>query len=381
MVDGRARYAYDAFNRTERVETFDGHVQVNRYDPEGLRHELEEDGRLVQYIYRGDEIVAEKTEGNIIRLVRGYDLTASEADHARTYYHYASDEMGSITHVMTGQGKESAEGGKVPESTVLNRYEYDAWGNLAVCEETVGNRFRFNGQQYDPITRQYYLRARYYNPVIARFTQEDTYRGDGLNLYTYCWNNPVRYVDPSGHWCDRKENVYQGLLERERVTADMVDPDTRLRLMAEAANQVRGKTNTLDHTPELPGPVIGEQLLLPGPVEGGTLINPSDQINGNSYDINRLQKTQPYVYPENVASIKEAIAQNGPNSVPPIEIRVHNGQALVVDGHHRLEAFRELGYDRVPIRYLHNSQLGRTLPNGTYYRSIQELLNASEISN
>ena len=284
LADGRARYAYDAFNRTERVETFDGHVQVNRYDPEGLRHELEEDGRLVQYIYRGDEIVAEKTEDNIIRLIRGYDLTASEADRARTYYHYASDEMGSITHVVTGQGKESAEGGKVPESTVLNRYEYDAWGNLVVCEETVGNRFRFNGQQYDPITRQYYLRARYYNPVIARFTQEDTYRGDGLNLYTYCWNNPVRYVDPSGHWCDRKENVYQGLLERERVTADMVDPDTRLRLMAEAANQVKGKTNTLDHTPELPGPVIGEQLLLPGPVEGGT-----NEVSGSQGVIGELE--------------------------------------------------------------------------------------------
>ncbi|MBS5795044.1 MAG: hypothetical protein KIC92_09910, partial [Clostridiales bacterium] len=37
------------------------------------------------------------------------------------------------------------------------------------------------------------------NPVIGRFTQEDTYRGDGLNLYAYCANNPVYYVDPSGN--------------------------------------------------------------------------------------------------------------------------------------------------------------------------------------
>ena len=55
LADGRARYTYDAFNRTERVETFDSHVQVNRYDPEGLRHEMEEDGKLVQYIYRGEQ--------------------------------------------------------------------------------------------------------------------------------------------------------------------------------------------------------------------------------------------------------------------------------------------------------------------------------------
>lgn len=116
-------------------------------------------------------------------------------------------------------------------------------------------------------------------------------------------------------------------------------------------------------------------------IKGGAGINPSAQINGNSYDISKLLKTQPYTYPENVFSIKETIAQNGPNAVPPIEIRVHNGQALVVDGHHRLEAFRQLGYDRVPIKYLHSSQLGKTLPDGTYYRSIQELLDAVNISN
>jgi len=85
------------------------------------------------------------------RYIRSYDLIASEAESARTYYHYASDEMSNITHVAEG-------------TDVLNHYEYDAWGNTTVCEEPVENRFRFNGQQYDPITRQYYLRARFYNP-------------------------------------------------------------------------------------------------------------------------------------------------------------------------------------------------------------------------
>ncbi|MCM1126201.1 MAG: RHS repeat-associated core domain-containing protein [Lachnospiraceae bacterium] len=55
------------------------------------------------------------------------------------------------------------------------------------------------GQQYDQETGQYYLRARYYNPTVGRFIQEDTYRGDGLNLYAYCGNNPVAYYDPDGH--------------------------------------------------------------------------------------------------------------------------------------------------------------------------------------
>ena len=99
-----------------------------------------------------------------------------------------SDEMGSVTHVVEEEDRR-----------VRNCYGYDAFGNTEYAEETVRNRFRYTGQQYDSVTGQYYLRARYYNPVIGRFLQEDTYYGDGLNLYAYCRNNPVRYYDPSGH--------------------------------------------------------------------------------------------------------------------------------------------------------------------------------------
>ncbi len=94
-------------------------------------------------------------------------------------------------------------------SRVLNYYEYDAFGNTTVIRETVKNRFRYDGEQYDAVMGQYYLRARYYNPVIGRFTQEDTYYGDGLNLYAYCGNNPVGYEDPSGHdGCPVQKKVY-----------------------------------------------------------------------------------------------------------------------------------------------------------------------------
>ena len=194
LRDDKARYSYDAFNRTVKVETFDGNVQVNRYDAEGLRHEMEENGRLGRFIFHKGEAVAEQEENsNVIRLIRGSELIArsSDSESARTYYHYASDEMGSTTHIVDESGN------------VQNRYAYDAWGKIEVKEEAVPNRFTYYGQQIDPITQQYYLRARFYNPVIGRFTQEDTYRGDGLNLYAYCANNPVYYVDPSGFASDK----------------------------------------------------------------------------------------------------------------------------------------------------------------------------------
>ncbi|MDE7275033.1 MAG: hypothetical protein K2N95_18640 [Lachnospiraceae bacterium] len=195
LKDDRARYEYDAFNRNTKVETFNGNIQINRYDAEGLRHEMEENGRLVSFIFRSDEVVAEESQEDRIRYIRTGVLLASDVESARTYYHYASDEMGSITHVVDSENEE-----------ILNRYEYDAWGNLTTCEEKVHNRFKFNGQQYDPVSQQYYLRARYYNPVIGRFTQEDTYNVDGLNLYAYCRNNPVYYVDPSGNICEKRAN-------------------------------------------------------------------------------------------------------------------------------------------------------------------------------
>ena len=213
LNDGVNKYEYDAYNRMTEVRTSQGEVQVNRYDAEGLRHEMEENGRLVQFLYKGKEVVAEEGEkAGVVRYIRGLGLVSSDSEEARTYYHYASDELGSITHIVKAavhkkleedgradEGEKDESKGKDKDCQVLNRYAYDAFGNRVECEEQIENRFGFAGELYDPVSALVYLRARFYNPVIGRFLQEDNVYEDGLNLYVYCRNNPVRYVDPSGH--------------------------------------------------------------------------------------------------------------------------------------------------------------------------------------
>ena len=188
LSDGENTYLYDCLNRIAEVQTKAGDIQKNHYDAEGLRSQMEENGKLVSFVYADREVITEEDEaGAHIRYIRGHELLASDSERARTYYHYACDELGSITDITDCHG------------TVLNHYAYDAFGNRTVEEETVENRFGFAGEMMDAVTGQYYLRARFYNPVIARFLSEDTYYGDGLNLYAYCHNNPVGFVDPSGH--------------------------------------------------------------------------------------------------------------------------------------------------------------------------------------
>ena len=199
--DGRGLYRYDGFGQMTEAVMEDGSTLVCRYDAGGLRHETEENGRLVRFIYSGrDAVCEEREEGGSIRYIREHGrLAASDCEQARTYYHYACDSLGSVLYVLAGNEYESPKNGGTLQERALCSYTYDAFGRERSAAEQTENRYRYTGEQYDAITGQYYLRARYYRPETGRFTQMDPYHGDGLNLYVYAGNNPVRYVDPSGH--------------------------------------------------------------------------------------------------------------------------------------------------------------------------------------
>ena len=68
----------------------------------------------------------------------------------------------------------------------------------------VKNPIRYRGYYYDTETGLYYLQSRYYDPETCRFINADSLiiAGDylqGTNMFAYCLNNPVMYVDPSGY--------------------------------------------------------------------------------------------------------------------------------------------------------------------------------------
>ena len=186
-------FSYNSRHQQITVETESGNVQENRYDVENLRFELLENGRHTSFVYHNGELLREKGGSEKqISYHLGAGIDALQRGRELSYYH--RDEQLSIAYITGGHGE------------IKNCYLYDAFGAEVATEEQFTNRVRYTGQQYDELTEQYYLRARYYNPVLGRFMQEDVYQGDGLNLYAYCHNNPVVYYDPSGYiklnfWC------------------------------------------------------------------------------------------------------------------------------------------------------------------------------------
>ncbi|OQA03670.1 MAG: putative deoxyribonuclease RhsC [Planctomycetes bacterium ADurb.Bin401] len=64
---------------------------------------------------------------------------------------------------------------------------------------SAANRLMFTGREYDEETGLYYYRARYYNPSIGRFLSPDPIGYyDSMNLYQYCGNNSINFIDPYG---------------------------------------------------------------------------------------------------------------------------------------------------------------------------------------
>ena len=197
-------YVYDAENRLSQVSvTKDGKtsvIQQNIYNGEGQRIQKVDGDEMTNYYYQ-DGIAAYTTDAdgnqnsqNLIGTEGNVLATERFKGDDTQYYLYNKDIQGSTTSLAKEDGSADAT------------YQYTDFGETIIHgDDQAKNEVCYTGGIYDQSTGLYYLNARYYNPEDGRFMTEDTYRGDTTksetgHLYVYCANNPVNYVDPSGHF-------------------------------------------------------------------------------------------------------------------------------------------------------------------------------------
>jgi len=110
-----------------------------------------------------------------------------------TLYYLLTDHLGSSNVTASTSGDLTTELRYYPFG--LDRYD-------AGSQKTA---YRFTGQRIEETLDLYYYGARWYDPVVGRFLQPDTTvpnpgNPQSLNRYTYVYNNPLRYQDPTGHF-------------------------------------------------------------------------------------------------------------------------------------------------------------------------------------
>ena len=178
-----------AFTNTATSETY-----TYEYDAEGLRTKKISPTGTIRYHYDNNgRVIAESDASDqvIAQNIWGHKLLARKVD--TSYYYYLYNGHGDVVQILDEAGN------------IVNSYAYDEWGNIRSKMETIANPIRYAGEYFDEESGLYYLRARYYDPSIARFISRDSYEGVvanplSINQYIYCYNNPLIYCDPSGYY-------------------------------------------------------------------------------------------------------------------------------------------------------------------------------------
>jgi RHS repeat-associated protein len=154
------------------------------------------------YLYDGIHVVADTdNSGNLLRTYTygpGVDDILAMTIHGSggtTNYYYLKDLANTVLALANSSG------------SIVESYVYDAYGNVTIRNgsgtvipvSAYGNRFLFQGREYDYTTQLYHFRARWYDPETGRWLSNDPIGiSGGLNLYAFCANNPVNFVDPMG---------------------------------------------------------------------------------------------------------------------------------------------------------------------------------------
>ena len=176
---------------------------------DGLKHAyVTQNGRVVrETVYSQDSTTGEYTVFEYV-----LDFTYDESGHPLTMRRYTNPNLQN--NYITMQYVCNAQGDVVKlinNGTVYAEYTYDAWGRVLEAKETGNyhyaeiNPLRYRGYYYDNETGFYYLQSRYYDPIVKRFLNADSYGSTGqgytgYNMFVYCKNNPAKLKDNGGKY-------------------------------------------------------------------------------------------------------------------------------------------------------------------------------------
>ena len=230
-------YTYDA-NGNQITKTAEGKTETNTYDGlnqligftdgettasyaynvDGLRYEKIVDGQRINHVWDGSkQIIADVIDNQFYEAdcyIRGTNLVAKynyRNGNKSEYTYYTQNAHGDVVNLTNANGE------------VTKTYKYNAFGVEKDISESDTNAFRYCGEYYDSESGTIYLRARYYDPTIGRFISRDSFAGKNedplsLNLYTYCANNPIVNIDPTGHFWNIVVGAIGGALLNGAVT-------------------------------------------------------------------------------------------------------------------------------------------------------------------
>ncbi|MDR6553468.1 RHS repeat-associated core domain-containing protein [Paenibacillus qinlingensis] len=214
---------FDGFNRLKQVEQVKAGERVTveyLYDGDDLRirktvrsSKDEYAAKVTNYLYDRQYVILETDAADdvAVRYVRGINYIA-RMDGTDKLSYYLFNGHGDLVQTVSESGE------------AQNQYDYDIFGNATLTVEMYANSIRYAGEFFDAEVGLYYLRARYYDPYIGRFISQDSYWGEdsnplSLNLYTYVHNNPIMYVDPTGHAAQTVNDIIKAIDEQKEIWA------------------------------------------------------------------------------------------------------------------------------------------------------------------
>lgn len=184
---------YDALGRLQQILSGVKIIATYHYDAmDRMVRQLAQDGGNTQLYYREGSVVSQYNEDNAVstEFVKVANTMLARKDSTNSQL-YLSDFKGTPLSQVDSQSKSIADTGFTAFGASANN-TLPAWSPA------------FNGQVRDPITGYYHLGSGYraYNPELMRFNTPDSWSpfGEGgINPYAYCRNDPINFIDPTGH--------------------------------------------------------------------------------------------------------------------------------------------------------------------------------------